>query len=122
MKRKLSSHPMADFQRGLVADGWKSPDTYGNDFASAGDFPAVYMFLAVDDWPEMRFHVAYIGMSTKLASRWAAHPTLRKIERKTEWVKRLFKPTPMELLRSEERRYIQTFAPPWNIIGRVAGE
>lgn len=118
---RKAAHPLSVFNDWLEADGWLSPDTYGREFAVAEDFPAIYMFLAVDDFLEPKFHVAYVGMSTKLASRWAAHPTLRKISSETFYVKRLFKHTPKELLRAEERRYIRHFTPPWNIIGRVAG-
>jgi hypothetical protein len=106
----------------LAADGWLSPDTYSNDFADAENIPAVYMFLAIE-MPDMdSFHIAYVGMSTQLANRWAKHPTLRKIKKSGCYVKRLFKPTPREKLREEERRYIQKFTPPWNIIGRVPGQ
>ena len=121
-RKRKAQHPLSAFNDRLDADGWFSPDTYGRDFASAGDFSAVYMFLVVDDWPDMRFHIAYVGMSTRLERRWATHPTLRKIRDRHEWVKRLFKPTPKALLRTEERRYIQEYLPPWNIIGRVPGQ
>jgi len=110
----------------LDADGWLSPDTYGNDFATAGDFPAVYLFMQVDfDLFESRDYareIVYVGMSTSLERRWATHQTLRKIKAEGLWVRRMFKPTPKELLRVEERRYIQQFRPRWNVIGRVPGQ
>jgi hypothetical protein len=119
---RRGSHPLSEFNAKMAADGWLSPDTYGRDFAVAEDFSAVYLFLAVDDFPDMRFQVAYVGMSTKLASRWATHETLRKIRGQHEWVKRLFKPTPRADLRCVERHYIRQFRPAWNIIGRVPGQ
>jgi len=121
---KPISHFFADCK--LDADGWLSPDTYGREFATAGDFPAVYMFMQVDfDLMESRDYkreIVYVGMSSSLARRWAAHPTLRKIKAEGLWVKRLFKPTPEGILRAEERRYIQQFRPRWNVIGRVPGQ
>lgn len=121
-RKRRAQHPLTVFNDKLDADGWLSPDTYGNDFAVAGDFSAVYMFLAVDDWSDIKFQVAYVGMSTRLASRWATHETLRKITARHDWVKRLFKPTPKEMLRAVERKYIQEYRPAWNIIGRVPGQ
>lgn len=115
-------HPLTRLIAELEADGWLSPDSYGKDFAVADDIPAVYMFLAVDDYPDGPFEIAYVGMSTKLANRWATHQTLRKIRDRHEWVQRLFKPTPREALRSVERHYIRHFRPAWNIIGRVPGQ
>jgi hypothetical protein len=107
-------------------DGWLSPDTYGKDFAAPGDFSAVYLFMQVDfDLMEGRDYtqeVVYVGMSTNLERRWATHQTLRKIKAEGLWIMRMFKPTPRELLRVEERLYIQKFRPRWNIIGRVPGQ
>ena len=79
---------------------------------------AVYMFLAIDiDEPE-RFHVAYVGMSTRLAARWATHQTLPAIKSQGWYVRRLFKRTETKKLREVEHHYIAKFDPPWNIIGR----
>ena len=115
-----------DLSHWLEVDGWLSPDTYGGEFGSSGDFPAVYMFMQVDfNLTKTRMYrreIVYVGMSTRLAIRWAHHPTLRKINDEGLWVKRLFKPTPRESLRSEERRYIQQFRPRWNVIGKVPGQ
>ena len=107
-------------------DGWLSPDTYGKDFATAGDFSAVYLFMQVDfdlmEGRDYRQEIVYVGMSTNLERRWATHQTLRKIRAEGFWVRRMFKPTPRDLLRVEERRYIQKFRPRWNIIGKVPGQ
>lgn len=105
----------------LADDGWKSPDSYGNDFAEPGEISAVYLFMAVNMDDMTEFHVAYVGMSKRLASRWAKHPTLREIKKGDFYIKRLFKPTPEDKLRTIERHYIQKFDPPWNLAGRVRG-
>jgi hypothetical protein len=122
----MSKKPKTDVADALEADGWLSPDTYGRDFSVPGDFPAVYLFMQVDFDLNLgrnyRREIAYIGMSTKLASRWATHETLRKIRAEGLWIKRMFKPTPKEMLREEERRYIQQFLPRWNVIGRIPGQ
>ena len=111
----------AKFSDQLSDDGWLSPDTYGKDFAAAENIPAVYMFLASDDFGLAGFHIAYVGMSMRLKSRWATHPTLRLIQDRHHHVKRLFRPVAPCDLRDVERKYIRQFNPPWNLSGKVRG-
>lgn len=120
--------PMSAFSinDALEADGWLSPDTYGQDFSEAGDFPAIYMFMQVDfnqivDQDYVR-EIVYVGMSTRLSERWTAHETLRKIRTEGLWIKRLFMPSPKNTLRSKEQKYIRQYRPRWNIIGRIPGQ
>lgn len=121
MSRKVKDHPLARMTAELEGDGWLSPDSYGRDFATAEDVPAVYLFLAIDMEDMERFHVAYVGMSRAVRRRWATHPTLREIRKSGWYVKRLFKPTNPDILRETERGYIQKFDPPWNLAGRRRG-
>ena len=106
----------------LIAEGWKSPDTYDLHFASAGNIPAVYLFLLTDAETFDEVRVGYVGMSTQLRTRWANHEILSSIRAdKRFWVKRWFLPTIADDLRRVEAEYIRHFDPPWNIVGRVRG-
>lgn len=114
-------HPLSTLSAELADDGWLSPDTYSRNYAEAAVESAVYLFLAIDIENPERFHIAYVGMSTRLAARWATHETLRAIEHQGWYVRRLFKRTDRKSLREVERCYIEKFDPPWNIIGRKRG-
>jgi hypothetical protein len=105
----------------IEADGWVTPDTYGREFASFGNFPAVYLFNRMGILDDYSFVVAYVGMSTNLAQRMTGHPILTEISTGDGYVQRWFKQTPRDLLRDVERHYIQKFNPPWNIIGKKRG-
>jgi hypothetical protein len=108
-------------RRRLAADGWLSPDSYSNDFGVPVDGSAVYLFALFDRYDFNTCIVAYAGMSTNLKKRWARHEVLRAINGPEHWVKRWFKPVRREQLRAQERALINTFDPPWNIIGRRRG-
>lgn len=105
----------------LEASGWRTPQTYCNFYADAGDFPAVYMFMLVDQWDYKIARPAYIGMSTRLAQRWCGHEILRDLEAQGLWVQKWFLETPKAELRKVESALIKKFDPPWNIIGRTRG-
>ena len=108
----------ADF----VDDGWLSPDTYMSHFEEPCDGSAVYAFVILDRESLRLGRVAYVGMSTCLIARWAAHPILRILRAHSDYsVFRWFKPLPTEDLRSVEASLIRKFDPPWNIIGRERG-
>ena len=61
----------------LIADGWKSPDTYCNFFQEITDLSAIYLFLLLDDSFE-RGLVSYVGMSKNLKGRMNGHEILRE--------------------------------------------
>lgn len=105
----------------LIAEGWKTPDTYGNEFEQAENFPAVYLFLLTD--PETFRHgiVAYVGMSKRLLSRWNSHNVLPVLNASQYWPQKWFRPTRAEMLREIEAKYIRRFDPPWNVMGRRRG-
>jgi hypothetical protein len=105
----------------LTAQGWRSPDTYGQYFEPAGEFPAVYLFSIFDPEDFDRTLIAYVGMSRALERRWAKHNILPEINASRYWPKRWFKRVDTRALRSVERDLIQQFDPPWNIVGRRRG-
>ena len=110
-----------EWQSSMEADGWKTPDTYGREFAAFGSFSAVYLFNRMGICDDYSFVVAYVGMSTNLIQRMTGHPVLAEISADRIYVQRWFKPTPRDLLREVERHYIQKFNPPWNIVGKKRG-
>ena len=121
MRRAQEITQLRRLQSDLTADGWRTPNTYGNDFAEPECAPGVYLFLMGRDF---LFHdglVAYVGMSRNLAQRLSNHPTKAEIDSAAAWVATWFKPTPASNLRCIERQYIRQFDPPWNIIGRKRG-
>lgn len=100
---------------------WKTPESYCNAFADAGDFSAVYLFLMVDSVNFKRCLPAYVGMSTRLSQRWSGHNIIPELKFNQIWVQRWFLKVPTPDLRAVESRYIQTLNPPWNIVGRSRG-
>lgn len=105
---------------GLVSVGWKTPDTYGNEFAPLENIPAVYLLWGSRDFQE--WVIGYAGMSTQLANRIASHSIRRKMGKSGFWVSCWFMPTPAGLLRQVEREIIFAFNPPWNIALRQKDE
>lgn len=106
-------------------DGWRSPDTYSDKFFDdVINGSAVYAIEAFDAnhcFTKKTTFIAYIGMATNLARRFAGHEVITLIKKDGFWPKRWFKPTPTHLLRITERQYIERFNPPYNIIGRRRG-
>lgn len=105
----------------LIVEGWKTPDTYGNEFEPAKNFPAVYLFLLTNTDMFQDGLVAYVGMSKRLLSRWNSHNVLPVLNASQYWPQRWFKPVSVDLLRQVEAEYIQRFDPPWNVMGRRRG-
>lgn len=110
----------------LVAAGWRTPDTYANDYGKPGDFPAVYLFALFDRSGESterysKCLVAYVGMSTRLKRRWDTHNILPELEESEHWPMRWFRRMDRAALRETERALIHRFNPPWNIVGRRRG-
>jgi hypothetical protein len=110
-----------NFTNALVADGWRTPDTYTECFESISDFSAVYMLLLVETEFFRKSMVAYVGMSTQLSRRLSGHPILRELSQTEHWPMRWFKPVPRSDLREVEAHYIRTLDPPWNLSGRRRG-
>lgn len=109
------------FQKAMIAEGWKTPNTYGNEYATIENEPAVYVFVAVDDYDFLRSFVGYAGMSVKLRQRLTGHPVKAELDDLGLYVTTWFKPTLASDLREFERACIQRFVPPWNIIGKPRG-
>ena len=108
-------------RKSLEDEGWRTPQTYCNRFAEAGDFPAVYMFMLVDQWDYSVARPAYVGMSTRLAQRWSGHEISRQLDEQSLWVQKWFLETPKQELREAESTLIKKFGLPWNIVGRQRG-
>lgn len=101
----------------LLGEEWKTPNTYGRDFEPLGNFPAVYAIASFDEKYNCR--IAYIGMSAKIAKRFNNHHALEHVRQKSAYYQIWFKPVAAEDLRKEERRLIQEYDPPLNLIGKV---
>jgi hypothetical protein len=108
-------------QRELIAEGWFTPNTYGNCFRPITDGSAVYLFLMYRHGCFDKALVAYVGMSKKLSQRLSGHPVFSEIDTPERWVMQWFKPVQPQDLRKTEAHYITKFDPPWNIIGRPRG-
>lgn len=111
----------------LLKEGWRTEDTYCNYFEEIKNFSAIYLFLLHDHrlvWasPDKAF-IGYVGMATRLKQRLLGHPILNEIYEQFEhfYAQRWFLRTPIVSLRQVERKHIQRFNPPWNIIGRQRG-
>lgn len=105
----------------LFDDGWKTPNTYCNQFAPIEQIPAVYLFMLVSKDTYDEEIVAYVGMSRQLKTRLSNHPMKSALVMPNYWKMVWFKPTPVEDLRSVEAGYIRKFNPPWNINGKKRG-
>lgn len=105
----------------LIESGWRSPDTYDNCFSPVTEESAIYLFLLHERQWHSKAFVAYVGMSQNLCRRLSGHEILRVLYQPGFWPQRWFLPTPADNLRSLERRYIEQFDPPWNIVGRKRG-
>lgn len=117
----MSSALSANVRPMLLKEGWRTPDTYSNDFEPITAIPAVYLFLLVDQSDYLTEFVAYVGMSANLKQRMQRHETKPQIGKDGHWLMTWFKPTPEQSLREIEAKYIKRFNPPWNIIGRTRG-
>ena len=112
---------LSNLRLDLVREGWRTPDTYSNDFAQITNRSAVYLFLLINQDGYDKAMVAYVGMSTKLLQRLTGHSILAEIDTPGYWPMRWFKPVAAKDLRSVEAKYITQFDPPWNVIGRPRG-
>lgn len=121
MRAKRKTTQLGRLQAALVEDGWRTPNSYGKDFAVLPRESGVYLFLVGRDFWFEEGLVAYVGMSRNLVQRLTAHPTKSEIDRAAAWVLTWFKTVPAGDIRSVERQYIQQFDPPWNIVGRRRG-
>lgn len=109
----------------LAAEGWKTPNSYGGDFAVVPETSGVYLFALVDVGVSVSDHatglVGYVGMSKNLLKRVSAHPTKRKIEKLGVYIRVYFLTAPADEIRDLERDLIRRFNPAWNLIGKKVG-
>lgn len=111
--------------------GWKTPNTYdGDDLGDLPRGPGVYLLIRtsiVQDrsakWGQRIVrHVLYVGMSNNVSRRITTHEIIKALARKRDFVEVWFKRCPAARLRIREKKLIQEFDPPYNIIHRVRGE
>ena len=123
-RRKLSAWPLVE---DLIVEGWQTPQTYSNHFSYVPEDSGIYAFIRIQglrvDEP-MEATVLYVGMSRCLAKRVAGHEILRKIREDLgdPYVQTWFRCYSVETIREAERKHIQRFRAPYNIVGRVRGE
>ena len=109
--------------------GWRTPHSYSNDFAPLPNSACVYVFLRPHSVKSKNtpsgyaivHELLYVGMSTNLAQRMAAHDLKRSFDRQRDYVQVWFKRCPKDQLRTRERRLIQKLNPPYNLQHRVRG-
>lgn len=110
----------------LVRDGWKTPDTYGGEFAEIPSEPGVYLLAVVDtslsdENPDISGFVAYVGMSRNLIKRLTCHPVRAKLNKLDLYCQAWFKPEQELELRETERKFIRAYDPPFNLSGKAVG-
>lgn len=106
----------------LISDGWRSPDVYSNLFEAVPDSSGVYLILAVNRFFYDNGFIAYVGMATRLIRRITTnHEMMRVVEQEGLWPQRWFRLEKPKLLRQRERHYIETYDPPFNVVGRRCG-
>ena len=110
-----------EFKRLLIADEWKTPDTYGNEFEIEPDGPGIYLFLSHDSDTFLECFPAYVGMSKRVQQRWQGHSVLSVLSQTNYWCQKWFKHVTPSRLRDIERTYINKFEPPFNLIGIKRG-
>ena len=58
-------------------DGWRTPNTYGENYASLPDLPGVYLLVLIEYGETLRYvlqTVVYAGSSDNLRQRCKYHP------------------------------------------------
>jgi hypothetical protein len=110
-----------ELQAALIADGWRTPDTYGNHYESPKSEPSVYLFVLFKDDMFKRARVAYVGMTIDTIRRWSGHEILPQLDQAGRWTQKWFRPVSRDDLRKVEAVYIAQHNPPWNIIGKRRG-
>jgi len=109
----------------LVADGWRTPNTYTNgEFGALPDAPGVYMFSYKEDLfdPKGTYRVVYVGKSNNLRKRHIRHPIRLTIEDQAgqpAHVMCWFKEMPADAITQAEIDLIQKYDPSLNIVHRV---
>lgn len=107
--------------RSMLADrGWRTPNTYCNLYRSIEAIPAIYLFLVVERPKFDRALIAYVGMSKNLKRRMGSHEILDQLP-SSRWTMTWFLPVRPDDLRKMEKKHIEEFDPPWNIVGRKRG-
>lgn len=116
---------------GIIFDtqGWKTPNSYSNDFAPLPRSSGVYVILRPVQIKNRKnpsgvgiiHHVLYIGMSINIAQRISQHTIKRELNRRGDYVQIWFQRVPKHRLRTRERRLIKRYNPPYNLQHRVRG-
>lgn len=117
---------------GFYSKDWFTPNSYCDNFRELPSGPGIYLLV----WRAMssptknyKFDIMYVGMSKNIRARINGHPTKRLIESqvakqshdyKFSQVSVYFQPC-CDKLRDLERFFIQTFNPPFNLIGLKRG-
>jgi hypothetical protein len=111
-------------QRTFNTEGWLTPNSYSNNFASLPKRPGIYVLVRATWYPTISHRVLYVGMSTNIAKRLDGHEIKAMCDKedgKNDYVQVYFKTCPPEALRARERRLIKRFNPPFNLQHRVRG-
>lgn len=106
----------------LIAEGWRTPNTYAGHFDEIPSAPGVYLFLVHrDDWDAPG--IGYVGKSTCLHRRIERHKVLRAIsgDNPDALIQRWFLARPAEEITGLEAETIRKFNPAYNIQLRPRG-
>ena len=110
---------------GLVAEGWRTPNTYVNaEFGALPDAAGVYLFSYKEDMldPKGVYRIVYVGKSANLRKRHRAHPVRAKIEQSGAELAHImcwFKPADIEAIAQLEVDLIKKYDPSFNTAHRA---
>lgn len=102
-------------------NGWRTPNSYCEDFAVPPTRQGVYAFVYAPTMPNQAPRVLYVGMSKNLKQRLSNHPTHVECSKRFDFVRIHFKEMSGDI-RKWERILIKSFNPPYNLQNRVRGE
>lgn len=110
----------------LIAEGWKTPNTYSKCYAHIPSDSGVYLLFIFPHFgigsrvPESRWRdgrVGYVGKSSNLAQRIVGHPVIRRMSRDFPdcYIQRWFQAHPTNQIDAMEIQMIGRFDPPYNV-------
>jgi excinuclease UvrABC nuclease subunit len=120
------------FAAALVQDGWRTPDSYSNDFEPLPPSPGVYLISLIKfirNQSSTTPQVLYVGKSTNLIERLSNHEVVAEIRDQVPpycletginySIQRWFKNLDLTLIGAAEIELIKQYHPAFNLQHRV---
>ena len=123
----MKEHPYSNFINYWIDIGWKTPHTYDKHFSQLPHDSGVYFFLLANFDPLVENpklpKILYIGQSGCLYKRHTNHEVKSIIKSQIsdnyDFLQLWFKELPYDLIKSEEKKLISTYNPPFNLVHRT---